>query len=40
VTARDEQVVIGAAFGLIGVVADSAINEESSGSFKIVAVPN
>jgi hypothetical protein len=40
VTARDEQIVVGAAFGLIGIVADSAINEGSSGAFKIVRVGN
>ena len=40
VSARDQQIVVGAAFGLIGVMADSAINEGNSGAFKITAVAN
>ena len=38
VSARDEQVVAGVAFGLVGVLADTAIHEETSGAFKIIAV--
>jgi len=38
VSGRDEQVVAGVAFGLIGVMADTVINEETSGAFKITAI--
>jgi hypothetical protein len=38
VSGRDEQVVATVAFGLIGAVADTVINDETSGAFKIAAV--
>jgi hypothetical protein len=37
---RSEQLVVGIAAGMVGVVADAAINGENSGTFKIVAVPS
>jgi hypothetical protein len=39
VSPRDEQFVATVAGGLVGVVAETAISGEKSGSFKIVAVP-
>jgi hypothetical protein len=39
ISPRAEQLVAGLAVGLVGVVADTAINGEQSGAFKIVQVP-
>jgi hypothetical protein len=39
VSARDDQVVATAVGGVIGLVADTAINGETSGAFQITAVP-
>jgi hypothetical protein len=38
VSSRNEQIAASVAFGVVGLVADTAINESTSGAFKITAV--
>jgi hypothetical protein len=38
VSSRNEQIAATAAFGVIGLAADTAINEDTSGAFKITAL--
>jgi hypothetical protein len=39
VSPRDDQMVVTAVAGVVGLVADTAINGETSGTFQITAVP-
>jgi hypothetical protein len=38
VSSRNEQIAASVAFGVVGLVADTAINENTSGAFKITAL--
>jgi hypothetical protein len=40
ISPRSEQMLAGMAVGMVGVIADTAINGEQSGTFKIIAVPS